>query len=222
MNCHRDKRLRRKCAGTPIGSTHKPTDKACILLRRFNAHADYIALPAPLLLRRRVFEIAMTHGRGQSTWIFIIAPSSMVWQAGKLACLDNVQCVYCCVRKRKREMTKERLAHRLDYAPLIAELARKCYTLFPLLSQPTFQLYLLSGRLKRCTKNPGPAGMINEGSGRKRGALALAFSSSECGRETRGSCAFITADRNGRKHVCIERTRERNVILRTGPPFSSA
>jgi len=51
---------------------------------------------------------------------------------------------------------------------------------FPLLSQSTFQILLSSRLLARRTKNPGSARMINEGSGRERDALALAFSSNKC------------------------------------------
>lgn len=128
------------------------TDKVCTLCRRFNTHDDYIALPAPAAASSPVNVSsklnAMTHGRGQSTWIFIIAPGRMVWRVSELVRLDTYDGMYVSPCERKRN-TRERLAHRLDYTPLNA---RECHSLF----LPTFQIYLLRSRLERRTKNPSP------------------------------------------------------------------
>lgn len=135
------------------------TDKACTLRQRFNGRDDYIALPArrPPLLRQPLSAKvssklnAMTHGRGQSTWIFIIAPR-MVWRVNKLLRPDTYDEMRVSLCERKKN-TRERLAHRLDYPPLIA---RANATPLPPLAQSTFQICLLSDRLEKRTKNPGP------------------------------------------------------------------
>lgn len=87
---------------------------------------------------------------------------------------------------------------------------RECHSAFPHLSQPTFQICLLSRGLERRTKNPpAPAGMINEGSGREREARwRWHFPPASVAENARGPCAFITADRNGRKR-CLRRASAR-------------
>lgn len=149
-NCRRNKRSGRKCANAPIGSTINQTDEACTLRRRFNAHAahaDRIALPgtssSPAGVSSKLN--AMTHGRGQSTWIFIIAPSSVLWRTDKLARLWTLaagMCVSLRTRDREKYEGETRPPEFGLCAFLIAELANA--TPFPLLSQPTFQICLLS------------------------------------------------------------------------------
>lgn len=136
----------------------------------------------------------------------------MVWQVSKHARLDTYDemCVSLCERE-KEKYERERLAHRLDYAPLIAELAREYHSVpFPLyLSLPFKYTYLAVDSRETHEKSWSRPRKINEGSGRESRRVGVFFQRM-CWR-TQGWCAFIATDRNGRKCVRIGRTQHHSV-----------
>lgn len=142
------------------------TDEACTLRGRFNARADRIALPDFFFARPSSTGVssklnAMTHGRGQSTWIFIIAPSDVVVTVQTKLTRPDTAGMCVSLRERPAERsTMERLAHRLDCdlcASLIAELANATPRTRSSRSQP-FRYAYLAADSRDARKIPAPPG----------------------------------------------------------------
>lgn len=192
------------------------TDEACTLRAPIASRCQ--ASSSPTLVGRRVFEIECDDSQAGSKHVDFhnCAERCGCGRADQARSSRHARAGMCVsLRERSAERsTMERLAHRLDCglcASLIAELANATPRHFPLLSQPTFQICLLSRGLERRTKNPGLAGMINEGSGREREARwRWHFPPASMAENARGPRVHLLRPIGTAGNVvCAERARER-------------